>query len=108
MKNTGIEKSEIFNFTSTINYEEGGIVSKIIVKNTGGNVTQFAFDKGTQLSEHTAPFDALIQVIDGTAKIIIDKTPFELKQGDCIIMPADIPHAVEAQAKFKMILTMVK
>ena len=100
--------SQILNFTNEVEYANGSVVSKAIIKKDTGNVTLFAFDKGEKLSEHSAPFDALIQVIDGTAEILIDKKPYALLKGDAIIMPANIPHAVNATERFKMILTMIK
>ncbi len=103
-----IEKSNVFIAQEIIEYSPGAIVSKVIVKQEEGNVTLFAFDKGQGLSEHSAPFDALVQVVEGEAEIIINRQPFHLKSGQSIIMPADIPHAVNATGKFKMMLTMIK
>lgn len=100
--------SDVFNFAQKVNYSSDGIVSKKIIQKPVGNVTLFAFDKGQELSEHSAPFDALIQVLEGTAQIIIDKKPYEVAEGQSIIMPANIPHAVKATSKFKMLLTMIK
>ena len=91
-----------------VTYAEGSIVSKIIIRNDKGNVTLFAFDKGEFLSEHTAPFDAIAQVLDGKGEVVIDGKPFELNVGESIIMPANIPHAVTALEKFKMLLIMIK
>lgn len=96
------------NFPSDISYSEGAIVSKKIITNKGGNVSLFAFDKGQALSEHTAPFDALVQILDGKVEIIIDKKAFELQEGQSIVMPANIPHALKALDQFKMLLTMIK
>lgn len=103
-----METATNINFCNSIQYEPGGIVSKIIMKNTAGNVTLFAFDKNQQLSEHTAPYDALVQVIEGKAEVFINKLPFLLQSGESIIMPAGIPHALNAAESFKMILTMLK
>lgn len=103
-----IEKSTIFVASEMVEYASGAIVSKTIAKQQGGNLTLFAFDKGQALSEHSAPFDALVQVVDGEAEIIINKQPFQLKSDQCIIMPANIPHAVNATSRFKMLLTMIK
>lgn len=103
-----METATIHDFSNSIQYEPGGIVSKIIMKNTAGNVTLFAFDKNQQLSEHTAPFDALVQIVEGKAEILINKEPFLLNAGESIIMPAGIPHALNATESFKMILTMLK
>lgn len=91
-----------------IGYQEGAIVSRVILKAEAGNVTLFAFDAGQELSEHTAPFDALVHVLDGEAEIKISGQPFLLKIGDAIIMPANQPHAVKAVEKFKMLLTMIR
>ncbi|KAB2879467.1 cupin domain-containing protein [bacterium] len=90
------------------NYQEGSIVSKTIINKKTATITFFAFDEGQTLSEHTAPFDAMVQVFDGEVEIYISGTPFHLKSGDMIIMPANEPHAVKALTKFKMILTMIK
>ena len=97
-----------FRFTECADYSTDGIVSKRILDRPVGTITLFAFDKGQRLSEHSAPFDAMVQVVDGTAEIIINKVPFSLVAGDSIIMPANIPHAVNATGQFKMVLTMIK
>ena len=91
-----------------VNFQEESVVSKTIIEKKTGTVTLFAFDQGQGLSEHTAPFDALVQVLDGEAEIKISGKPFHLKQGDMIIMPADEPHALKAMKKFKMLLTMIR
>ncbi|MDR2232890.1 MAG: cupin domain-containing protein, partial [Tannerella sp.] len=85
-----------------------GIISKQIMKNQSGNVTLFSFDKGQGLSEHTAPFDALVQIIEGKAEIIIGGAPHLLETGQIIIMPANVSHAVYATERFKMMLTMIR
>ena len=108
MNTPKFEKSKIYNLKNSVTYAEGSIVSKIIEKNDAGNLSLFAFDKGQNLSEHTAPFDALIQIVEGEGEIIINKESFHLKEGEIIIMPANIPHAVEAKERFKMLLTMLK
>jgi len=97
-----------FNFTKEVEYSEEGIVSKGVLEKQTGNVSLFAFDKGQMLSEHTAPFDALVQVLEGKAEILIGNVPNILSEGESIIMPANIPHAVTATEKFKMLLTMIK
>ena len=89
-------------------YQEGAIVSRQITKAEAGNVTLFAFDAGQELSEHTAPFDALVHLLDGEAEITISGQPFHLKTGEAIIMPANQPHAVKATKQFKMLLTMIR
>jgi len=89
-------------------YQEGAVVSREIIKKDTGTVTVFAFDKGQGLSEHTAPFDALVNVLDGEAEIVISGNPNRLKAGDFIIMPANEPHSLKAVEKFKMMLTMIR
>lgn len=106
--NIEFSRSKIFTFNDIIDYQTNSIVSKQLIKCPAGNVTVFAFDKGESLSTHSAPFDALVQVVDGKAEIVIDEKPFHLEAGQSIIMPANIPHAVKASEKFKMVLTMIK
>ena len=101
-------KAEILNMANLVDYQEGSVVSRQITKAEAGNVTLFAFDAGQELSEHTAPFDALVHVVDGEAEIIISGKSFHLKSGDAIVMPADEPHAVKARGQFKMLLTMIR
>ena len=91
-----------------INYQNGAVVSKTIIDKNTGTVTLFAFDIGQGLSEHTAPFDALVQVLDGEVEIRISGKPFHLKQGEIIIIPAQEPHALKAVSNFKMLLTMIR
>jgi quercetin dioxygenase-like cupin family protein len=91
-----------------VDYQKGSIVSKTIIEKNTGTVTLFAFDKDQGLSEHTAPFDALVQVLDGEVEIRISGKPFLLKQGEMIIMPAHEPHALKAVSNFKMLLTMIR
>jgi quercetin dioxygenase-like cupin family protein len=89
-------------------YQEGSIVSKEIVKKPSGTVSVFAFDQGQGLSEHTAPFDALVQILDGEAEITISGEPYHLKADDMIIMPGGKPHALRAVKRFKMMLVMIR
>jgi quercetin dioxygenase-like cupin family protein len=103
-----LETSKIINIDSLIDYQEKSVVSTEIIKKETGTVTLFAFDEGEGLSEHSAPFDALVQVIEGKLKISIDSMPHILEKGNMIIMPANIPHALHAESKTKMILTMIK
>ncbi|MDP4291826.1 MAG: cupin domain-containing protein [Bacteroidota bacterium] len=100
--------SEVFSYSGIIDYAQGSIVSRQILQRKSGNITLFAFDKGQLLSEHTAPFAALILIIDGEAEVKINSVPYALKAGQSIIMPANIPHAVTATERFKMVLTMIK
>jgi quercetin dioxygenase-like cupin family protein len=89
-------------------YQPGAVVSREIVKKPTGTVTAFAFDKDQGLSEHTAPFDALVHVVDGTAEITIGGQPHRLGAGDLLLMPADVPHALTAIERFKMLLIMIR
>ena len=89
-------------------YQEGSVVSKTLVEKETGTVTLFAFDKGQGLSEHTAPFDAMVCVLDGVADITIAGKPVTVRQGEAIIMPANEPHALEATERFKMMLVMIR
>ena len=89
-------------------YQEGSIVSRTIIDKKTGTVTFFAFDKGQGLSEHTAPFDALVYLLDGEAEVGISGKPFHLKAGEMVVMPANDPHALKAITRFKMVLTMIR
>ena len=102
------QTATLLNFNDLIEYAAGGVVSKQVIKAEKGNVTLFAFDTGQGLSEHSAPYDALVQVTEGTAAIFIGGKSFELKACESIIMPANIPHALKATTAFKMILTMIR
>ncbi len=108
MDTNEFEKSKVFSFSDSIGYSEGGIVSKTILKKQTGNISLFSFDKGEALSEHTAPFDAMIQLVDGRGEVLIGGKSFILEAGQSIIMPANISHAVNAVEKFKMVLIMIK
>jgi quercetin dioxygenase-like cupin family protein len=91
-----------------VEYQTDAVVSKTILKKGTGTVTLFAFDEGQGLSEHTAPFDAMVQVLDGEVEITISGKPYLLKQGEFIVMPANEPHALKGVKKFKMMLTMIR
>lgn len=91
-----------------VQYQDDSIVSRTLIDKETGTVTAFAFDKGQGLSEHTAPFDAMVQIIDGEAEILIEDKKYIVKAGEIIIMPANKPHALDANEKFKMILTMIR
>ncbi len=108
MSSTEFEKSKVFSFAGSVDYADSAIVSKTVLKKESGNISLFAFARGESLSEHTAPFDAMIQVVDGKAEVIIGGKSRFVKAGETIIMPASIPHAVIAVEKFKMVLTMIK
>lgn len=103
-----IQTDQKFNLAEAVNFAEDSVVSKTIAKKDTGNITLFSFDKGQGLSEHSAPFDAMVNVLDGRAEIIIDKKSHYLEAGESIIMPANIPHALKATEPFKMLLVMIK
>ena len=108
MEKKEFDKGIVFNFDELVQYASDSIISRTILNKGTGTITLFAFDKGQSLSEHTAPFDALVQLVDGTGIIIINGQEFKLEAGQSIIMPANIPHAVMAADKFKMVLTMIR
>ena len=91
-----------------VDYQEGSVVSRTIVDKKGGTVTLFAFDEAEGLSEHTAPFDALVYLVDGEAEVTISGKPMSLKEGEMVVMPANKPHALRAVKRFKMILVMIR
>ena len=101
-------EAKVVTLTDLINYQSGSVVSRQLIKKNTGNVTLFAFDKGEGLSEHTAPFDALVYILDGSAEITISGKSHQLKTGEMIIMPANQPHALKAPERFKMLLIMIK
>jgi len=105
---TGKDTPEAKNLEDLLSYQEGAIVSRTLIdKKKNGTVTLFAFDAGQGLSEHTAPFDAMVHVLDGEVHVTISGEPHNLKKGDFIVMPADKPHALKAVKRFKMLLTMI-
>lgn len=108
MSQNEFSKGVIFKYNESIEYGENAIVSKHILKKEKGNISLFAFDKGEELSEHTAPFDAQVFIVDGSADVIIDGKSNILKKGDAIVMPSNIPHALKAIEQFKMVLTMIR
>jgi quercetin dioxygenase-like cupin family protein len=101
-------KSVVINVEDLLDYQEGAVVSREIIRKETGTVTIFAFDKGEGLSEHTAPFDAMVQIIDGKSEITISCKKNILERGYMIIMPANEPHALHAIEQYKMILTMIR
>ena len=101
-------KSEILRLAELVAYQDGSVVSRQITKADAGNVTLFAFDQDQELSEHTAPFDALVHILDGEAEIKISGKAFRLETGEAIVMPANEPHALKATTPFKMVLTMIR
>lgn len=109
-KQTGGEKlvGRALRLVDLIDYQEGAVVSRTIVDKKTGTVTLFAFDEDQGLSEHTAPFDALVQILDGEAEIFISGKSLHAKEGEMVIMPANQPHSLKAVKKFKMNLTMIR
>lgn len=102
------ERAEVHALDELLQYQAGAIVSRVLLKNKGGTVTLFAFDEGEGLSEHTAPFDALVFVVDGVAETEIAGEVYRVARGETITLPANIPHAVRAATPFKMLLTMIR
>ncbi len=100
--------AETLNMKNLADYQQGAVVSKEVLKKETGTVTVFAFDQGQGLSEHTAPFDALVAILDGKAEIIISGKSHTVSEGEMIIMPADEPHALKANERFKMMLVMIR
>lgn len=102
------DKAQIFNIADLAEYQKNAVVSNQVLRAESGNVTLFAFDEGQELSEHSTSFDALLQMLDGKAEIIISGKSFHMSAGETIILPADEPHAVKATTQFKMLLTMIR
>lgn len=100
--------AEPMGLVEAVQYAPGSVVSRTLLKSDAGTLTLFAFDEGQGLSEHTAPFDASVQVLDGTATLTIGGTRVTVQTGELVLMPADIPHAVQAAGRFKMLLTMFR
>lgn len=99
---------QVRTMSEMVAYQEGAVVSRTLIKKTAGTVTLFAFDEGQALSEHTTPYDALVQIVDGRAEVTIAGTPHALSTGDMLIMPGNVPHGVRAPERFKMVLTMIR
>ncbi len=102
------DQAEVNRVVDLVSYQDGAVVSRIVIKREAGNVTLFAFDAGQELSEHTAPYDALVQVLDGEAAITIAGQPHRVRAGEMILMAAHQPHALKAVSQFKMLLTMIR
>ena len=101
-------KTEKLNLIDLLDYQPNSVVSRVLLKKSTGTITVFAFDEGEGLSEHTAPFDAYVQILDGEAEITISSEPVILKSGEMIIMPANQPHSLKALTRFKMLLVMLR
>ena len=104
----GLEKAKGVELAKLASYAEGAIVSRTLLDTEAGSMTLFAFAQGQKLSEHSAPFDAAVQILDGAAEITVAGNLNKLSKGDFIIMPANVPHALKAPENFKMLLTMIK
>ncbi|MFH2035333.1 MAG: cupin domain-containing protein [Candidatus Zixiibacteriota bacterium] len=107
-KKSVLDHSKAFNLEQLVDYSEGAVVSRTLSKSEAGTVTLFSFDTGQALSEHSAPFDAIVQILDGDAELIIGGEKIVAKTGQIVIMPRDIPHAVSAVNRFKMLLIMIR
>lgn len=103
-----MEKGKVFTPTRQIDYAEGGVVSKELVHTASGSITLFSFDAGQGLSEHTAPYDALLQIIDGSMELTVEGTVHKLAAGQAFIIPSGAHHSVAARERFKMIITMIR
>lgn len=103
-----MKKSAVVSAAGLVDYQSGGVVSKTVVDQGAGTVTVFSFDEGQGLSEHTAPYDALVMILEGEAEVTISGGPNLLRSGEMIIMPAGEPHALRAVERFKMMLTMIR
>jgi len=101
-------RGKALKLSGLVDYGQDAVVSRTIIDRTVGTVTIFAFDEGQGLSEHTAPFDALVQIVDGEAEITVSGKPLAARVGDCVIMPANEPHSLRAVKRFKMLLTMIR
>ena len=104
----GTPKGQAFNLEQFIDYADGSVVSKTLLKKETGTITLFAFDAGQGLSEHTAPFDAVVHILDGSAEITIGGRPQIASAGEMLIMPANISHELQARQRFKMLLVMIR
>lgn len=104
----GMPAAEAIALGELVAYQPGAVVSRTLVKRPTGTVTLFAFDTGQELSEHTAPFDALVEILDGEAEITISGQRIRARAGQAVLMPANQPHALRAVARFKMLLTMIR
>ena len=108
MESNEFEKANVFSFNDAVEYASGGILSKTVLKKETGNISLFSFAKGEALSEHTAPFDALVYIVDGKSEIIISDKKNMVNKNEMVIMPANKPHSLKAVEKFKMLLIMVR
>lgn len=103
-----MDKSKVYNIKEAVKTGKESVVSRVVMKSNNGNISLFAFDKGEGLSKHSAPFDAMVLVLEGSVMITIGENENRLNEGEAILMPADIPHELTALTPFKMMLTMIK
>ncbi|MEI8352502.1 MAG: cupin domain-containing protein [bacterium] len=108
MSNLDEHKGKAIELATGVDYAAGSVVSKTILDKKTGTLTLFAFDRGQGLSEHTSPYDATVQILDGTAELTVGGTPHEVKTGQLFIMPANVPHSLKAVERFKMLLIMIR
>lgn len=108
LRKTPMPAREPFHLCDLVAYQEGMVTSRSLIKHAGGTLTLFAFDVGQGLTEHTAAFDALVQIIEGNAEITISDKPYRVQAGEAILLPANQPHALAALTPFKMLLTMIR
>lgn len=107
-KSSGMPSAKPVELSNLADYQEGSIVSRTLAQRNGGTLTLFAFDAGQSLSEHSAPFDAIVQILEGQAELVIGGEKVIAQSGQTVLMPADIPHAVNARERFKMLLIMIR
>ena len=103
-----VRKAKVMKIDSLVDYQEGTIVSRTLIDKKAGTITVFAFDEGQGLSEHVAPYDALVTLLDGEAEVVISGKALQVRAGEMVILPANEPHALKAAEKFKMLLTMIR
>ncbi len=101
-------KGKVFRLKELVGYQDGTVASRMIISRKTGNITLFSFDENEGLSEHTAPFDAVVTILDGECEVWVAGRTFQMKEGETIIFPANVPHALSASTKFKMSLTMIR
>jgi len=101
-------KGKVLNLKDLVNYADGTVASRMIISRKAGNITLFSFDENEGLSEHTAPYDAVVTILDGECEVWVAGRTFQMKEGETIIFPANVPHALSAITKFKMSLTMIR
>src|SRR5262245_19047391 len=108
MKPAEMSPAEVVHLADLVQYAEGSVVSRALVQKPVGSLTLFAFDAGQALNEHTAPYDAYVQILDGEAELVVGGKSIDTRAGDTVLMPANIPHAVNARGRFKMLLTIIR